>query len=321
MSLAQPDPQEWFEEITATVRGAHLASLALLAIDAKSGRILAGTPTAEAVLGVAIPDHLDDLVAAGVLAAADVERLRSQAASWPEATTVPEREQARTWHTDLLVRRGDIDHLVAATVAQHRRPVRQRELLLLTLDEVATKGADAQTSPVVPVELWSALDREARIVALEPGFSRLWPEPERLVGTLISPLVHPEDMAELLPLAHELYGGRLDTADYTVRVAAADGSWVTLHVAARVLRGDDLLVINRNRIVDASRSVIDPGVLSRREASVVDALFDGLRVAQVAERDHVSVHTVRNQLKSIYRKLDVTGQADLLARYHRPPAG
>jgi DNA-binding NarL/FixJ family response regulator len=42
-------------------------------------------------------------------------------------------------------------------------------------------------------------------------------------------------------------------------------------------------------------------------------LVAGDRVPTIADRLHISQHTVRNHLKSMYRKLDVGAQADLIA--------
>jgi len=52
--------------------------------------------------------------------------------------------------------------------------------------------------------------------------------------------------------------------------------------------------------------------LSEREREVLVQLVDGQRVATIAKRLHISPSTVRNHLKSIFRKLDVSSQAALL---------
>jgi two-component system probable response regulator PhcQ len=54
--------------------------------------------------------------------------------------------------------------------------------------------------------------------------------------------------------------------------------------------------------------------LSRREREVFGLLVDGLRVGQVAKALFVSEHTVRNHLKSIFDKLDVHSQVELLGK-------
>lgn len=55
-----------------------------------------------------------------------------------------------------------------------------------------------------------------------------------------------------------------------------------------------------------------PVELSARESEVVGMLMEGHRVAGVAEILCVSPHTVRNHLKSVFRKLGVHSQAELI---------
>ncbi len=52
--------------------------------------------------------------------------------------------------------------------------------------------------------------------------------------------------------------------------------------------------------------------LSPREAEVLSELMGGSRVPAIAQRLHISQHTVRNHLKAIYRKAEVPGQAELI---------
>lgn len=54
--------------------------------------------------------------------------------------------------------------------------------------------------------------------------------------------------------------------------------------------------------------------LSPRETEVLGLLVGGDRVATIAQELHISPHTVRNHLKSIYRKLEVQTQAELIKR-------
>lgn len=52
--------------------------------------------------------------------------------------------------------------------------------------------------------------------------------------------------------------------------------------------------------------------LSAREAEVAAAMIDGASPAEIAANSFVSVGTVRSQLKSIYRKLGVSSQLELV---------
>lgn len=306
------------------MRAGHLASTALLAIDAWSGRIVAATPAGERVLGGPLPRRVQDLVDRGTIAAPDLARLRRAVVHLrlPAAPEGPD-EVANSWLDELRVHRPEGAVTVRVSVAHHQRRQRDGELLLVTLSEAGREVGDRGAQlPGLDADLWSITDREARIVAIDPRFEVLWRDPDRLVGTLTSLLVHPDDLSAVLPAAHALYNGRVDSCSYTVRVAADDGHWVPLQVTIRRMHADgEPMFINQNRIVDAVRQLIPEGVLSARQSEVVQALFDGLRVPAIAERDGVSVHTVRNQLNAVYRKLEVPGQAELLSRYHRPVRG
>jgi PAS domain S-box-containing protein len=58
----------------------------------------------------------------------------------------------------------------------------------------------------------------------------------------------------------------------------------------------------------------DIDLLSPREREILGELLAGSRVPAIAKRLFISPHTVRNHLKSIYRKLDVGDQAELIER-------
>lgn len=55
--------------------------------------------------------------------------------------------------------------------------------------------------------------------------------------------------------------------------------------------------------------------LSSREQEIVILLVDGRRIHEVAKLLFISEHTVRNHLKSIYSKLDVHSQTELICKF------
>lgn len=59
----------------------------------------------------------------------------------------------------------------------------------------------------------------------------------------------------------------------------------------------------------------DPYGFSPREREVLDLLLRSQRVSVIARKINLSPHTVRNHLKSIFRKVGVHSQADLLQRF------
>lgn len=60
--------------------------------------------------------------------------------------------------------------------------------------------------------------------------------------------------------------------------------------------------------------------LTRREREITSLLTEGWRVRQIAERLELSEHTVRNHLKSIFRKTETHGQTELLDRLMANPS-
>lgn len=58
--------------------------------------------------------------------------------------------------------------------------------------------------------------------------------------------------------------------------------------------------------------------LSPREREILQSLLIGHRVTMIAKSLHISQSTVRNHLKSIFRKLDVSSQSELLDKLKRP---
>ena len=54
--------------------------------------------------------------------------------------------------------------------------------------------------------------------------------------------------------------------------------------------------------------------LTRREHEILDLLVDGLTMRQIAERLHVSYHTVDNHLRNIYEKLHVHTRSSAVAK-------
>ena len=60
--------------------------------------------------------------------------------------------------------------------------------------------------------------------------------------------------------------------------------------------------------------VTQPGLLTAREADVVQHLVDGLSEKLVAARLQMTVQTVHTHVKSIYRKLQVNSRSELLGR-------
>lgn len=105
--------------------------------------------------------------------------------------------------------------------------------------------------------------------------------------------------------------GTLDTAK---RVSGAPARSLTgrLERIAQELHSLSLTAVSAPGSVPLSHpSLAD---LSPRESEVLSILVSGKRSPAIAAELHISPHTVRNHLKSIFRKLGVGSQAELIDR-------
>lgn len=75
------------------------------------------------------------------------------------------------------------------------------------------------------------------------------------------------------------------------------------------------------RAHQATVAVPNSNGLSAREREVVDLLANGARVVTIARQMQLSPHTVRNHLKSVFRKLNVHGQHELFEYWRGQKAG
>jgi DNA-binding NarL/FixJ family response regulator len=89
------------------------------------------------------------------------------------------------------------------------------------------------------------------------------------------------------------------------------------HTVQRPQERDDLIAAAHARQDERERLLAPFEELSRREASVLDGLVEGLSAEQIAERDFVSLPTVRTQIQAVLRKLGVTSQLAAVAEARR----
>ncbi|MDT7547842.1 MAG: hypothetical protein QOE84_236 [Actinomycetota bacterium] len=173
--------------------------------------------------------------------------------------------------------------------------------------------------------------------------------PEALLGRSALELVHPKDAATLAEVAvrsRESPGG----SDGTARFAAVNGQWLRCWVLLQPLAGRDhgglAFALSRasgdrfsdklrvreleERLRRIAQEVSASGVVSlattlptsaevpafdqltTREYEIVVRLSSGERVATIARGLFLSESTVRNHLTSVYRKLGVRSQIELM---------
>ena len=120
-----------------------------------------------------------------------------------------------------------------------------------------------------------------------------------------------EDITERKPVASSRNGARTDEEDpMRTRVARMESA---LHRIASELA---LIGMDRSFQVDRLNPTELEGFksLTRREAEVLRAIVTGDRVRTIANSFNLAPNTVRNHLKSIFIKLGVRSQAELVEK-------
>ncbi len=122
-----------------------------------------------------------------------------------------------------------------------------------------------------------------------------------------------------------LLSGIGDSYSIVVRVAALPDETATVRLLARrsTAGGVEGIVLPPSSPIHMLPERL-ASALSPREREIAGLLASGLRVRQITQHLYVSENTVRNHLKSIFSKLSITSQAELLdeiARANAPGDG
>ena len=99
-------------------------------------------------------------------------------------------------------------------------------------------------------------------------------------------------------------GGQLRLADELATLAPPVGGAVRAQIDA-LLRGEKAVMTESIALV-----------LTPRELEVLEHLAAGLSRREIAEKLFVSENTIKTQVSSLYRKLEATTRAELLAQAH-----
>ncbi len=149
-------------------------------------------------------------------------------------------------------------------------------------------------SPLLLQEVSNGFVNLRHIVA---GLALLGREPH--CGQLSS---HSEPLSLAVAVAHPEPRGRAQQLEHTLSKIASS------LVEAGILT-------NENQPVVESTATQDLSLVSSRELEVLRALCSGQRVPAIARALYLSPHTVRSHLKSIFRKVGVHSQTELLERF------
>ncbi|GAA4091882.1 helix-turn-helix transcriptional regulator [Actinomadura miaoliensis] len=103
-----------------------------------------------------------------------------------------------------------------------------------------------------------------------------------------------------------------------VRIRTVDGRWLVCHASS--LTGADgrpgpvALVIEPAAASDLATIVAEAYELTPRELEITQHVARGLHTGEIAARLFISPHTVRDHLKAIFQKAEVSSRGELVAR-------
>lgn len=160
------------------------------------------------------------------------------------------------------------------------------------------------------------LDAEGRLVSITPE-AEAWLHD---VGSTLKP-----DRGLDTPLPIEAYAYAMSTrapAGVTparpsrARLRTRDGMWLTIHAAPLRGSGDDTiaLVIEPAKASEVAPIIVEAYGLTPRELEVTRMVARGLKTAEIAEGLHLSAHTVRDHLKSVFEKVGVSSRGELVSQ-------
>lgn len=223
---------------------------------------------------------------------------------------------------------------------------------VFVVDDLTGTNAARWSVSASGVTVLGTVDAEWRVARISPDVETLlgYP-PSKVEGEAFLAAVHPGDLADLLTgLGHTERSGESVVLRLRLRSAGGGWQWCRAWVAslgeptsfAFMLRGvggesvsTDLaqqlherlsrITFEVNAVTALTSAATQPTAdvlpqlveLSSRELQVVTALQRGTRGADVAKMLDLAPSTVRNHLASVYRKLGVNSQVELLAMLNR----
>lgn len=166
---------------------------------------------------------------------------------------------------------------------------------------------------LVPEELREKVDRERERVHEGDQRTRLSAvrcKNGRTHPAAVAPQSVPRlDNGEPMVLSVLIDLGEVQTAR---PMGAAEGSLAAelAQVASRLQAMSFSAAVSSEQVAPVDHPVLAD--LSNREREILEHLMTGSRVPAIAEQLFISPNTVRNHLKAIYRKVDVSSQSELI---------
>lgn len=102
-----------------------------------------------------------------------------------------------------------------------------------------------------------------------------------------------------------------------VRIRSASGRWLVCHASCMRdpdgMTGETALVIEPATAAEIAPIIVDAYELSSREQQITQLIAQGFGTGEIAARLHLSAHTVRDYVKTVFDKVAVSSRGELVA--------
>jgi DNA-binding CsgD family transcriptional regulator len=102
------------------------------------------------------------------------------------------------------------------------------------------------------------------------------------------------------------------------RIRSRAGRWLVCHASclrdANGALGDTALVIEPAKASEHATIIVQAYRLSPREQQIVELISQGTATSEIAGRLYLSTHTVRDHIKAIFEKVEVSSRGELVAK-------
>lgn len=304
-------PGHWCDVLARSAHGLRTTAFGIAVIDPADGNILALSPHMVTLLGSDEVATVADIDHAGILARpvlAELTELARSAgaidASWRRSVGFCPVDGERT--------DGDL----------HLTSIRSPDLTDHALIAMLTVRHERQFVPRLqqpPDSLMFVYNADMVTLWADPRISAFGMDPQEQIGLQAWMAAHPEDIVSTLGHVRRLIDGTSVEVRYSIRVIGPLGEWTPVHIRCVRLAGDEPGYVAIIQPQAEIRYQLPSDALTSRELAIIGALFNGMRIGQIAARDGVSPKTVRNQLSGVFAKLGVASQTELLDAYDAPP--
>jgi DNA-binding CsgD family transcriptional regulator len=134
---------------------------------------------------------------------------------------------------------------------------------------------------------------------------------------LLSGLVDGSATVDMVPTAVHAVAARSFVATVadpvTAQARSRDGGWITLHGWRLDDSSHVAVAVERSRSEAVATMLLEGYALSQRERQVARLVIAGYATHRIAGELFLSVHTVRDHLKSIFTKTGVHSRRELVA--------